>query len=220
MGDAGGGDVRHRREGGPVVRGLALADRRDGLHAVRQPERLPGQVRQADALPVPGLPELLQPEDRDGHGVLEAAVADVGLGYLPGTHQSQGRVGHEAPPGSRYLVPVCMVHAPPDPGSVRRSAGRLRGARGSQRNLRGRQAEEHEHREAEGAGRHRPGSGREDSGRGSERPANGTGGRAGNRADGPGDPTGVRGRARQPGRSALTRTTRLPTRDRAGSTKR
>ena len=76
-----------RREGDQVVRGLDVAERQDGLHALRERQPVPGEVGQAYAVPLPRLPGVFQPQDRDAHGGFQAAAARLGLGDLPGNDE-------------------------------------------------------------------------------------------------------------------------------------
>ena len=93
--------------------GAALAGRRDMLLAVRGIGRLPGHEREADAVSVPGLREVFQPQDRDGYGGLEAAAAAVGMGDLFGDDEPEGRIVGEAGPGPEDPSGIRVVHAAP-----------------------------------------------------------------------------------------------------------
>ena len=152
---AGRGDVRDRGIGDPLVRVVDLARWRDGLHPLREPELLPGEVGQADAVQVPRLPQVFLAQDRDAHGAVEASAAAVGLGDLPRTDEPQGRVVDEAAPGFGCPSGHGMVHALPYPGRVRGRADDVRRPGGGGRGVLRRQAQEHvehEARRVEGAG--------------------------------------------------------------------
>ena len=58
-----------RGQGAQMVRAPGLADRRARLPELRQPRHARGQPSE-DALPLPGLPQVLQREDRHRHGGL------------------------------------------------------------------------------------------------------------------------------------------------------
>ena len=81
-----------------------MADR-TSLPALRQHSNRPDASRY-DAVPLPRLPQgkaaegQVQRQDRDGARALEG-VAKMGLRYLPGVNEPQGRLQHEAPPRSR-----------------------------------------------------------------------------------------------------------------------
>ena len=168
----GGGHVRHRSQGDQVVRALDVAGREADLSPVREHRGgVPDREREAHAVSVPGLPEVLQPQDRDPDGEVPASPAGVGLGDLHGADESQGRLQHEAAPGPWGDPEDRMVHAPPDPGGFRGRADGVRRARRSRRDLCRRAAEEHVHGQA--GGTDGPGAGGQAGRGGDEGPGDG-----------------------------------------------
>ena len=102
------------------------------LRQVRQREHLRGSERQADAILVPGLPVILQRQDRDGHCQLQHPPAEMGYRHLPVPDITEKRLQHEAAPGHRRVATHCLVHAAPDTGSL--GAGiRMAGSAGRSR---------------------------------------------------------------------------------------
>jgi len=68
------------------------------VHALREPELLPRQERQADALPLPRVQEVLLVENEHGDGSEQPAASQMGLRDLLGDYESQGREQHETAP--------------------------------------------------------------------------------------------------------------------------
>ena len=170
-----------------------MADGRDGLPEVRQHERLPGRVGEAPALPVPGLPELLQPEDEHGARQQQPDAEAVGLGHLPGGDAPQERVVDEAAPGPGRDAEDRVVHAAPDQGGVgRRQLRGVRRPRRGRRDLRRRPGgQQAEVEAARHPGRHR----RQGGGDRRQGPEDQPGGRPGDRGGGRRDAQQLRGPA-------------------------
>ena len=94
------GHVPGRGGGYSLVRIARLANRAM-LREVRRYQHDRGPEREADALLVPGLPQLFQRPHRNRAFPYPHPAPQVGDRYLPRTDQPQGRQQHETTPGHR-----------------------------------------------------------------------------------------------------------------------
>ena len=170
---------------------------------------------------VPGLSEVLQRDEGNRDGADEARASGLGDCHLPDEHGVEGTGQHEAAAGPGHHAEGRVAPRAPAPAGVggEQRPVPVRRPGGSGRSVLRRQAGQHEQRTAEGTGRRGPGAGDHDGGCGGEGPGDEPSGGAGDRQHRPGHLAGLRGRARQPGRRTLTRTTRRRTGAVAGSTR-
>lgn len=122
------------------------------LPLVRLCERAGRSEAQDDGLPLPRealRAEAIQLRGRLGRWRLKGQLAGLAARATPRLRQPEGRVDHEAAPGSRSHAALGLASQPPHPSRVVPSRRGFRWSGGSGRNLSGRQAPEHAHRGAQ-----------------------------------------------------------------------